>query len=86
MLNISENLLLGSLQHFQSELVNSKPVFGKIVPMQALTQSTNNVFQSILKSTDDKEAIDTSDLSRRMQFLNDKFAETLQKIRDFEAR
>jgi hypothetical protein len=35
----------GSLQHFQSELHRSKPFFTKIVPMQAMSQSTNNVYQ-----------------------------------------
>ncbi len=54
--------------------------------MQAMTQSTNNVFQSILKSTEDREAIDTSELSKRMERFNEKFASTLQAIKSFENR
>jgi hypothetical protein len=54
--------------------------------MQAMTQSTNNVFQSILKSTEDREAIDTSELSKRMERFNDTFNTALQGIKNLESR
>ena len=76
----------GSLQHFQSELNRCKPFLTKIVPMQAMSQSTNNVYQSILKNTEDKDAIDASELTRRINLFNEKFAATLLSIKDFETR
>ena len=78
--------LPGSLQHFQSDLNRCKPFLTKIVPMQAMSQSTNNVYQSILKNTEDKDAIDASELTRRINLFNDKFAATLLSIKDFETR
>ena len=54
--------------------------------MQAMSQSTNNVYQSILKNTEDKDAIDASELTRRINLFNDKFAATLLSIKDFETR
>ena len=65
---LPEHYNSGSLQHFQSELSRCKPFLTKIVPMQAMSQSTNNVYQSLLKSTEDKDAIDVSELTRRINF------------------
>ena len=83
---LPEHYNSGSLQHFQSELSRCKPFLTKIVPMQAMSQSTNNVYQSLLKSTEDKDAIDVSELTRRINFCNNKFATTLKGIKDFETR
>ncbi len=54
--------------------------------MQAMLQSKNNVFQSMVKNTDGKEGIDLGHLRGRMAALNEKFANTIEASRQAEAR
>jgi nesprin-1 len=54
--------------------------------MQAMLQSKNNVFQSMVKNTDGKEGIDLGHLRGRMAALNEKFANTIEASKQAEAR
>merc|ERR1712083_1273239 len=76
----------GSREELQYELDKHKAFFVKTVNMQAMLQSKNNVFQSILKNTDGKEAIDTAELKARMHRLNETFADTIEVSRKTEQK
>jgi len=39
-----------------------------VVAVQSMAQSVNNVFQSVLKTTEDKEAIETSGIITRNNY------------------
>jgi len=45
-----------------------KPLLAKVVAVQSMAQSVNNVFQSVLKTTEDKEAIETSGIITRNNY------------------
>ena len=51
-----------------------------------MLQSKNNVFQSMVKSTEGKEGIDLSDLRARMSRLNEVFAATIDNSKATEQR
>ena len=78
--------VMGSREELQNELEQHKTYFVKTVNMQAMLQSKNNVFQSMIKNVEGKEGIDISDLKTRMNTLNDKFAETIDSSKQVEIR
>ena len=45
--------------------------------MQAMLQSRNDVFQSMVKNVEGKEGMDIADLKMRMNVLNEKFSSTI---------
>ena len=66
--------VMGSREQLQSELEQHKNYFVKTVNMQAMLQSKNNVFQSMVKNVEGKEGMDIADLKMRMNVLNEKFS------------
>ena len=75
---------VGTQEQLQIEYDKHKPFLSKTVNMQAMVQSKNNVFQSILKNTEGKEGIDTSEIINLMKNLNDRFDRCLTSVRQFE--
>ena len=69
--------VMGSRVQLQIELEQHKNYFVKTVNMQAMLQSKNNVFQSMVKNVEGKEGIDIADLKMRMNVLNEKFSSTI---------
>ena len=78
--------VMGSREELQRELEQHKNYFVKTVNMQAMLQSKNNVFQSMVKNVEGKEGIDISDLKRRMNTLNENFAATIDSSKQVEMR
>jgi nesprin-1 len=76
----------GSREQLAAQLEAHRGVFIKTVNMQAMLQSKNNVFQSMLKATEGKEGIELGQLRSRMAALNEKFANTIEASRQTEAR
>ena len=54
--------------------------------MQAMLQSKNNVFQSMVKNVEGKEGMDIADLKMRMNVLNEKFSSTIDASKQTEMR
>ena len=54
--------------------------------MQAMLQSRNNVFQSMVKNVEGKEGMDIADLKMRMNVLNEKFSSTIDASKQTEMR
>merc|ERR1712096_222390 len=69
--------VMGGREQLQAELEQHKNYFVKTVNMQAMLQSKNNVFQTMLKNIEGKEGINVSPLQERMNSLNDRFAATI---------
>ena len=78
--------LTGSKDHLFSELEQHRGYFNKTINIQAMLQSKNNVFQSMLKNTEGKEGIDIVDLRTRMGKLNERFANTVDTSKQVELR
>ena len=78
--------LTGSKDHLFSELEQHRGYFNKTINIQAMLQSKNNVFQSMLKNTEGKEGIDIVDLKTRMSKLNERFANTVDTSKQVELR
>ena len=78
--------LTGSKDHLFSELEQHRGYFNKTINIQAMLQSKNNVFQSMLKNTEGKEGIDIVDLKTRMRKLNERFANTVDTSKQVELR
>ena len=78
--------LTGSKDHLFSELEQHRGYFNKTINIQAMLQSKNNVFQSMLKNTEGKEGIDIVDLKARMNKLNERFANTVDTSKQVELR
>ena len=78
--------LTGSKDHLFSELEQHRGYFNKTINIQAMLQSKNNVFQSMLKNTEGKEGIDIVDLKTRMNKLNERFANTVDTSKQVELR
>ena len=76
----------GNREQLQHQLDTHRNFFVKTVNMQAMLQSKNNVFQSMLKNTEGKEGIDVSDLKTRMGKLNEVFASTIDDSRQLELK
>ncbi len=74
----------GTQEEMRIEYDKHKPFLSKTINMQALIQSKNNVFQSVLKNTDGKEGIDNGNIVERMKVINDKFESKLNAIREFD--
>jgi nesprin-1 len=70
----------------QNQLDEHRNFFVKNINMQAMLQSKNNVFQSMVKNTEGKEGIDLSHLRGRMAVLNEKFSDTIESSKQAEAR
>lgn len=73
-----------SQDELQTEYNKHKPFLSKTVNMQALLQSKNNVLQSILNNTEDKEDLDNSDIVKRMQEINTEFEKKLEAIKEMD--
>ncbi len=73
-----------SQDELQTEYNKHKPFLSKTVNMQALLQSKNNVLQSILNNTEDKEDLDNSDIVKRMQHINTEFEKKLEAIKEMD--
>ena len=78
--------LTGSKDHLFTELEQHRGYFNKTINIQAMLQSKNNVFQSMLKNTEGKEGIDIVDLRTRMNKLNERFANTVDTSKQVELR
>ena len=78
--------LTGSKDHLFTELEQHRGYFNKTINIQAMLQSKNNVFQSMLKNTEGKEGIDIVDLRARMNKLNERFANTVDTSKQVELR
>ena len=78
--------LTGSKDHLFTELEQHRGYFNKTINIQAMLQSKNNVFQSMLKNTEGKEGIDIIDLRSRMNKLNERFANTVDTSKQVELR
>ena len=78
--------LTGSKDHLLTELEHHRGYFNKTINIQAMLQSKNNVFQSMLKNTEGKEGIDIVDLRTRMNKLNERFANTVDTSKQEELR
>ena len=78
--------LTGSKDHLFTELEQHRGYFNKTINIQAMLQSKNNVFQSMLKNTEGKEGIDIVDLRTRMNKLNERFANTVDTSKQVEQR
>ena len=76
----------GNREQLQGQLETHRTFFVKTVNMQAMLQSKNNVFQSMVKNTEGKEGIDLTHLRGRMAALNETFAETIDRSRQTEAK
>ncbi len=74
----------GTQDEMRTEYDRHKPFLSKTINMQALVQSKNNVFQSVLNNTEGKEGIDNGNIVRRMNAVNDKFEEKLATIRELD--
>ena len=74
----------GTQEEMRIEYDKHKPFLSKTVNMQAMVQSKNNVFQSILKNTEGKEGIDNSDIVMRMNTLNEMFEDKLNAIKELD--
>lgn len=81
---LSASPLAGTQEELQQELARHRPFLSKTVGMQAMLQSKNNVFQSILKNTEGKEGIDCAAITARMGALNARFEGCLTKLRGLE--
>ena len=58
--------VMGGREQMQTELEQHRNYFVKTVNMQAMLQSKNNVFQTMLKNVNGKEGIDIDTLKIRM--------------------
>ena len=84
--SLEESQSIGSREQLQAKLENHKNYFVKTVNMQAMLQSKNNVFMSMVKNTEGKEGIDLSDLKERMNTMNEKFAATIDQSKQTELK
>ena len=78
--------LTGSKDHLMGELEQHRNYFNKTINIQAMLQSKNNVFQSMVKNTEGKEGIDIIELRSRMDRLNERFANTIDTSKQVELR
>ena len=78
--------VMGGRDQLQAELEEHRNYFVKTVNMQAMLQSKNNVFQTMMKNIDGKEGIDISTLKARMGKLNERFSETIDASKQIETR
>ena len=78
--------VMGGREQMQSELEQHRNYFVKTVNMQAMLQSKNNVFQTMMKNVDGKEGIDISSLKVRMGKLNERFSDTIDASKQMEIR
>ena len=79
-------IVMGGREHLQNELDKHRNYFVKTLNMQAMLQSKNNVFQTMLKNIDGKEGIDISPVKVKMTNLNERFADTIDSSKQIEAR
>ena len=78
--------VMGGREQMQTELEQHRNYFVKTVNMQAMLQSKNNVFQTMLKNVDGKEGIDIDTLKIRMGKLNERFSDTIDASKQMEIR
>lgn len=78
--------LTGSKDQLERELEQHRSFFNKTINIQAMLQSKNNVFQSMVKNVEGKEGIDIAELRTRMNGLNERFANTIDTSKQVELR
>ncbi len=86
LVQVTQDSAGGDLEQMQAEYDRHRPFLSKTVNMQAMAQSKNNVFQSVLKNTEGKEGVDNSDVVARMQVLNDRFEQSLKNVKELDQK
>ena len=83
---LAELNVRGGREQLQNELEQHRNYFVKTINMQAMLQSKNNVFQTMLKNVDGKEGIDINSLKIKMGKLNERFSNTIDSSKQLEIR
>ncbi|XP_068085330.1 muscle-specific protein 300 kDa [Anabrus simplex] len=83
---LASHSLAGGKEPVQAQLDKHKAFFSRTLYYKSMLESKNKVFQSIVKSVDHAEGIDTSDCSRKMAVLNDRFTRTTQLAQQWEQK
>lgn len=75
-----------SPEELRAQYEKLKPHLAKANAIQGVMQSNNNIFQGILRNTEDKDGLDNSKIVQRLQALNDKFDDTVNQVGKMEKR
>ncbi|XP_063222936.1 muscle-specific protein 300 kDa isoform X4 [Bacillus rossius redtenbacheri] len=83
---LASELLAGGKEAVQAQLDRHKLFFSRTLYYKSMLESKNKVFQSIVKSVDHSEGIDTEEFQQRMLQLNERFARVTQQAQQWELK
>ncbi|GFG37468.1 hypothetical protein Cfor_07190, partial [Coptotermes formosanus] len=83
---LASHSLAGGKEPVQASLDKHKTFFSRTPYYKSMLESKNKVFQSIVKSVDSNEGIDTGDFRLKMAKLNERFVRVTQLAQQWELK
>nr|CAD7429519.1 unnamed protein product [Timema monikensis] len=83
---LASESLAGGKDSVQAQLDKHKAFFSRTLYYKSMLESKNKVFQSIVKSVDHSEGIDTDEFRQRMTHLNERFVRATQQAQQSELK